>query len=406
MNQAYDAVIVGGGPAGATTALYAERMGLKVLLLDKCSFPRDKICGDAISGKSVIYLNELGLLSELENDLQVKVDSVLFSSPKGYEARINFAPGIYDGVLNGYVCRREVYDKILFNAAKAKVETIENFSVKDVIKPNGMVTGVRGIGPDGKEKEIAAKVVVGADGFNSVVSRKLGMYKHDPDHHLVATRAYYRGVTGLDTAIELHYIDEMIPGYFWIFPLENGLSNVGLGMVHRELKRKGIKLRDAHIRATESPRFKERFANAELVDNIVGWNLPVGSKRRPVHGNGVLLVGDAAGLIDPFTGEGIGNAMCSGKIAAETLFKVCAANDFSEGALKLYDEKLWKRLGGEMNLAYRLQRTARFKSLVDFIVGKAQRNREVADWISGMMSGMITKRQLLNPITYAKLLFK
>ena len=401
----YDAVIVGGGPGGATAALYAERMGLNVLLVDKEVFPRDKICGDAISGKSVVYLNELDLIETLEANDQVKVSSVVFSSPKGYSADIPFAPGVYDGVLNGYVCRREVYDNILFQAARKKVDTRENFKVLDLIKQNDQVIGVRGVDADNNEIEITAPVVIGADGYKSIVARKMALYDHDPDHLLVATRAYYRGVTGMGSAIELHYIDEMVPGYFWIFPLENGLTNVGLGMVHRALKRRKVKLKESHVRATQSEFFRERFKNAELIGDIVGWNLPVGSKRRPVHGDGFLLIGDAAGLIDPFTGEGIGNAMASAKIAAEVVLAAKTAGDFSATALKPYETKLWKRLGGELNLAYKLQKTARLKPLVNLVVKRAQDQPEVAEWISGMMSGSISKRELLYPKTYFKLLF-
>jgi geranylgeranyl reductase family protein len=402
----YDAIIVGGGPGGATTALYAERLGLKVLLLDKKHFPRDKICGDAISGKSIVYLRELGLIDEIEKSPRVVVNHIVFSSPNQKSVKIKLIEDSFNGISSGYVCRRMVYDNILFQAAREKVETIEGFTVEDIIRPNGQLKGVRGRFEDGKEKEFTAKVLVGADGFNSVLLRKLKLYDHDPDHLLVATRAYYTGVTGLSDAIELHYIREVLPGYFWIFPLENGMANVGLGMVHSALKKKGVKLKKAHIEATETPIFLNRFQNAQLIGDIQGWNLPVGSKRRTMHGDGFILVGDAAGLIDPFTGEGIGNAMCSGKIAAQTIAEIRKGNDYSSKALNIYAEKVWKTLGGELSLAYRLQRTARFTPLVNLVVNRASKRGEVADWISAMIAGKINKRELLYPSTYIKLLLK
>ncbi len=405
MNYDYDAIIVGAGPAGSTAALYAERRGLKVLLVDKKHFPRDKICGDAISGKSIIYLDELGLIEALEQAPQVMVDSVVFSSPNNTSVQIKFIPTVYNNISNGYVCRRIIFDNLLFQAAKQKVDTREGLSVENVLVKDGQVYGVRGRMEDGREVEHTAKIVVGADGFSSIVARKLGLYEHDPDHMLVATRAYYKGVTGMTNAIELHYVDAVLPGYFWIFPVENGLANVGLGMVKSALKKKGVKLRQAHIEATRSITFKERFKDAELLGDIHGWNLPVGSKRRKVHGNGFILVGDAAGLIDPFTGEGIGNAMCSGKIAAETIADLCEAGRFDEAALKEYSRRLWKALGSELNLAYRLQRTARFKPLVNLIVKRAAEKKEISDWIAGMIAGTISKRELLSPLTYLKLMF-
>jgi len=127
----YDVIIVGGGPGGATAALYAERKRLKVLLVDKKHFPRDKICGDAISGKSIVYLRELGLIEALENSPQVKVNHIVFSSPNRKSVKIKLIPDSFYGISSGYVCRRMVYDNVLFQAAKQKVETQEGFTVED-----------------------------------------------------------------------------------------------------------------------------------------------------------------------------------------------------------------------------------------------------------------------------------
>jgi len=406
MSYDYDTIIVGGGPAGTTCALYAERMGLKVLLVDKKKFPRDKICGDAISGKSIQYLQELGLDKEVEKVPHVLVYSVVFSSPNEKVINIPFASSEHEAKMYGFICRRYYFDNVLFQAAKKKVEALEGIAVEDLIIENGQVRGVKGKAEDGTEFSATAKVVVGADGFSSIVARKMGCYDHDPDHWLVATRAYYRGVKDLHDWIELHYIEDIIPGYFWIFPADDGLANVGMGMLYSKLKKKRIRLRYAHEAATRSPFFKQRFEDAELIGDIQGWNLPVGSKRRQIHGNGFLLAGDAAGLIDPFTGEGIGNAMCSGKIAAETLAEVCQGNDFSAKKLQLYPRKLWQRLGPELRMEYTLQRVGQIKPIINFVVGKAAKNADVRDWISAMMTGKISKWELVNPLNYIKLLLK
>ena len=323
MDYDFDVAIIGGGPSGATCALYAKRLGLRVILVDKKKFPRDKICGDAISGKSVTYLRELGLIDALEAQPQVRANGVTFSSPNGTVATIPFTPPNADHDSFGYVCRREIFDNVLFQAAKNQVDTLEAFTVEDLIVTNGQVCGITGKNRSTQALKITAKVVAGADGFHSIVARKLGFYEHDPRHWVVATRAYYHGVKNRTDAIEIHFVKDILPGYFWIFPLENGLVNVGIGMLHSELKKRKISLRKAHLAATESDFFRDRFRDARLIGNIVGWNLPVGSKRRKVHGNGFVLLGDAAGLIDPFSGEGIGNGMCSGKIAAEVLAGAC-----------------------------------------------------------------------------------
>lgn len=406
MKYDFDIIIIGGGPSGATCALYAQQLGLRVLLVDKKKFPRDKICGDAISGKSVTYLRELGLVAELESQPQVRANGVTFSSPNGAIATVPFTPPNAERESYGYVCRREIFDNVLFQAAKKHVDTIETFTVEDLFVEEGQVCGVLGSNGTTSSKTISAKAIIGADGYNSVIPRKLGFYEHDPKHWVVATRAYYRGVKDVTDAIEIHFVKDILPGYFWIFPLEDGLVNVGIGMLHSELKRQKISLRKAHIAATESDFFRARFKEAELINGISGWNLPLGSKKRKVHGDGFVLLGDAAGLIDPFSGEGIGNGMCSGKIAAEVLAKVSQGDDFSTDILQEYEKRLWERLGDELHTSYMLQKIGRFHPLLNLVVDRAAKHEEIRDWISTIMAGNATKTALKSPLTYLRLLLK
>ena len=405
MPHDYDAIIVGAGPSGATCAMYAARHGLRVLLVDKAKFPRDKICGDAISGKSVTLLRELGLLDEIEKQPRVRATGVTFSAPNGTIATVPFTPPRAERESYGYVCRRKVFDNVLFQAAKQEVDTIEGFTVTDVLRDGSRICGVVGRNGRANEREITARVVVGADGYKSVVARKTGVYEHDPRHWVVATRAYYRGVTEVSDAIEIHFVKDILPGYFWIFPLDNGLVNVGIGMLHCELKKRGISLKQAHLDATRSGFFRRRFARAEMLTEIAGWNLPVGSKRRRVHGEGFLLLGDAAGLIDPFSGEGIGNGMCSGKIAAEVIAGAARAGRFDAGFLQQYASRLWATLGDELQTSYTLQKIGRVRPLLNLVVSRAAKSRKVREWISEMMAGAASKESLKSPFTYLRLFF-
>lgn len=400
----YDLIVVGGGPAGATAALYASRIGLKTLLVDKQEFPRDKICGDALSGKSVGILRDLGLLDKVRALPGASVHTITFGSPDHTSAEIDVSG---NGSTEGFVIRRKVFDNFLFQEAKSVVDTcLEGFSVRDLLIENGYVRGVRGSQRgEGDVQEYRGRLVLGADGFSSIVARKTGLYDHDPKHSVVALRCYYQNVKGLNDQIELHYLGEVNPGYFWIFPLEDGRANVGIGMLHDIMKRRKVNLKEALGWAINSAPFTGRFSGSEALEEPVGWNLPVGSKHRQILGDGYMLLGDAAGLIDPFTGEGIGNAMYSARVAVETARQACESEDFSGGFLARYDRRLWDAIGPELKLSTRLQQLGRMKSLLNFVIGKAARHREVRETIGGMITNELPREKLASPGFYLKLLF-
>jgi geranylgeranyl reductase family protein len=406
-NNEYDLIIVGAGPAGATTAIYAKLHGLKTLLLDKQKFPRDKICGDALSGKSVGILRDLELLDEVQNLPGAYIQSVTFSSPDHETFNIDLKKTSLKNVPKGFVIRREIFDEFLFNKAKHAADTtLENFTVTDILKENSTVVGIKGKNnSDNTLREYRGKIVIGADGYNSIVARTLGLYDHDPKHWVVALRCYYKDVKGLTDQIELHYVDEVVPGYFWIFPLEKNYANVGIGMLHHYIKQNNVDLKAALQNAIDSPFFKERFADAKPMEKPTGWNLPVGSKRRKNYGEGFMILGDAAGLIDPFTGEGIGNAMYSARIAVEIAKDAIANNDVSEKILSKYFDRLWSEIGNELKVSHKLQKIGKYRFLLNFVIRKAARNRNVSDIIAGMLANEIPRKQLANPLFYLKLLF-
>lgn len=402
----FDVIIVGGGPAGATAALYCRQVGLKAVLVDKATFPRDKICGDALSGKTVRILRELDLLDTVQELEGALIRRITFGGPSNRQFDLDLRNSLHDEhITQGFVIPREIFDNFLFQEAKKVTEVRENFTVRDILLDNGNVVGISGSNRDGDYEEINAPLVFGADGYNSVVARKLGLYDMDMEHTSVAIRCYYEGVKDLTDQIELHYVKEVNPGYFWIFPAGGNKANIGLGLSKDDVKKHKKNLVELLGQVTKSPFFKERFADAVPLEKPVGWNLPLGSIRRTNHGDGFMLLGDAAGLVDPFTGEGIGNALVSGKIAVETAAKAKEQHSYGSSVLSEYDTRLWDEIGPELNVSYKLQKLARSRFLLNFVINRATRNVKVRNIIAGMLANEIPRKDLANPLFYLKILF-
>jgi len=406
----FDVIVCGGGPGGSSTAAFLSDSGKKVLFLEKARFPRDKTCGDAISGKSMGIIKKLGLYDKVSKTPNAIINAIGFSSPNGAYVRIE-VPSKEDGVKEaGFVCRREISDNIYFQNAKSKpnVTTLENTEVTDLIfgEDGKSVIGVIAKSADGRQQEYYAKVVVGGDGANSVVARKVGLAENDPKHWCLAVRAYYAGVKDVNDTIELHFNKRVLPGYFWVFPSDGGKANVGLGMLVSDVRRNKINLSllMEDIIAND-PLFKERFKDAKRITPIKGWNLPLGSERKKIYGSGYVLVGDAASLIDPFTGEGVGNALMSGYIASQVINEAFAANDFSEHFFKQYYDRLWGEIGREMEISYNMQRYGKYTFLLNLVIGKAARSPEIREMISGSFVNEDTRKGYASPMFYLKMLF-
>ncbi len=405
MKQKYDIVIIGAGPAGTSAAMLAHKQGLDVLLVEKDEFPRDKICGDAISGKAIKVLKKLDLFDEFLTQDMTVIDSITFGSSSFAKVNIRLNPNAGD-FSKGYVIRRKVLDNFLYEKAKeAGVEIVENHSFKDVVQDEtGAVYGATIVDADGNSSVVNCKVLIGADGYSSAVATALGKKVREDKHCIVALRQYYKNVNMPKNAIEIHFLKEVQPGYFWVFPLADGGANVGIGMLHSDTKTKEIDLKIALENAVKSDGFKQYFEGAEPEEKVRAWNLSLGSVKRDISGDGYMLIGDAAGVIDPFSGEGIGNSMYSADCAVEVLTKTLKGDDFSKRELFKYEKLLYKKLWSELRMSYILQRMLVFRPLVDIIVRKASKNPNTEKFISDMIAGEKSKLHLLNPFFYLKII--
>jgi geranylgeranyl reductase family protein len=413
MSETYnvDVCIIGAGPGGCSAALALSKAGAKALLVEKGTFPRDKVCGDALSGKVMRALDRLApdVGEALRKDArQLPSYGVIFFAPGGKSFRAPFGKRRPDdgAPAPGSIMARLDFDALLFDKVRRStgIEALQGVALTRFEKTAAGFTLTNNDG----STTINARLVIAADGANSQFARRVAQLPMDPRHHCAGVRAYYNGVTGLDANgfVELHFLKDVLPGYFWIFPLTGGRANVGLGIRsdHVANRKLDLKALMRHLVA-EHPRLRGRFTNATMEGTIQGMGLPLGSWQPPLSGDGYLLVGDAGHLIDPFTGEGIGHAMISGGHAGEIAAQALAQGRTDAEFLKAYDDRVWKRLGQELRISAWLQERAHKPWLFDFVVKRANKNPALAEMISCMFDDLDLREQLKKPAFYAKLLF-
>lgn len=369
----YDVVIVGGGPAGAACALGLGGSGLKVAVLEKSRFPRDKVCGDAIPNTVP------KVLRSISDDLADAFGR--FGAKNRITGFRLIAPNLSSCTFSysrpGYTSARMDFDHFLFEEAcrRTDADFVEAAVVKEIERVDG---GVRLETADGSV--YAAEMVVGCDGAHSVVARAFTDNGVDKDHYCGAVRAYYRGVAETPNDLfEIFLPRGFLPGYFWVFPLPDGLVNVGFGMLSSAISERHISLRQSIDDIIEAvPELADRFRRAERIGKVVGFGLPMGSRKVAVSGERFLLAGDAASLIDPMTGEGIGNAVLSGKLAADQVRRSFAAGDFSAAAVAAYDDALYGRLWKELRIKALVQRALQNRTwMVNLAIARAARHQSV-----------------------------
>ncbi len=407
-----DIAIIGAGPAGMSTALFLSKEGVSHLLFDKACFPRDKVCGDGLSGKTIGLFNELNpnLVQQMSADPGHFLPSwgVSFIAPNGKGIELPFKKDM-SGLKHapGFTSRRIDFDDFLLKQINSQFTNLQLET--EVVQIKRVQEGFElELIQRGKRLTCLTKVVVGAGGTASLVARKLAGQKIQPQHLFAGLRVYYKNISEMhpQNFIELHFIPEAIPGYLWIFPLPNNQANVGIGILSKDIKDKNIHLKTLLQKALQTnPVLARRFKDAEAVSSASGWRLPLGSIKRPLSGERYLLTGDAAALIDPFTGEGIGNAILSGKFAAKILAEAVRKNDFSAAALKEYDRLLYADLWSELQISYNIQRLVRFPALFNFVINRVHNNSRLQETFSSMFNDVDMRAKLRSPLFYFRLLF-
>jgi len=405
-------VIVGCGPAGISASIFLSKAKVPHVILEKETYPRDKICGDGCSGKTVFVLKKANpeWVREIFSDETRFLPSygVKFVAPNDKYIDIPFT--LDKSSLPhppGFTSKRWDFDQYIFSKIdKTYATVLQNCKVSKIVSAQKTVYFTDG--NDGSECALQYALVIGADGDKGIARKHFLQDNEVSKTAFVGLRAYYTGVTDMheENFIELHFLKNTLPGYFWVFPLPNGAANVGIGMDSALVRDKKINLRDIMLKAiAEHPNIKKRFANAQLDGKIHGWGLPMGVQKTKVSGDSFMLVGDAASLIDPFTGEGIGNALFSGMLAGEAATKALSEhNSSAEFLQREYGDVLFRKIGDELQLSYTMQKLVKYPWLFNMVVNKAYKSPELRNTLTSMFADMNVKALLRKPSFYWKIL--
>ncbi len=400
-------VVVGGGPAGASTAWQLASEGAEVLVLERAHFPRDKACAEYLSPGATGLLEQMGALDPVEAAAPAHLAGMIIRAPGGLQIRGDFAHCDADGPPpRGLAIRRSRFDPILLDRARAVgAEVVEGARVTALQEgQQGVVSGVDAT-VDGVKRHFTADLVVGADGLRSVVARRLGLQRSGGLPRRIAVVTHFRGVTGIGEHGEMHVERD---GYCGLADVGMGESNLALVVPAsrgRELAGDAAGFLDRWVAAR--PQLAPRYRDAERAGPTLATG-PFASSARRAWAPGAVLVGDAASYFDPFTGEGIHAALRGSELLApfalDALDALTSTNGTpvqrqrrSSAALRGYGRARWKEFAGQWAVERAIAAVVAYPTLMDRAAASLSQRRDLADRLVGVTGGLLPARSVLRP---------
>lgn len=392
MVAATDVLIIGAGPAGATTALFLAQQGIPHTIIDRAQFPRDKADGNVFGLKVLETLAQLdpNWIKELVLDSghATLCNSAKIFTPKGGSFRIPFSSKNEALKRNAaFTMKRTHFDAFLVSKLDPGLSNQRfGLSVTDIsATPDGLNVTCQNEAGDQTET-FQPKLIVGADGANSVVARFLGRAPQNEPDYVDSVQAYFNGVNGLEDQqhFEGYFAEQVLPGFFYFSPLADGDASVGI--LTRQKPSAGMDLKAVFTDIIQSdPELKQRFAAATESVAVRQWGIPCGAwGKQQVSGDRAILVGDAACLCNPFTMFGSGNAMASGRLAAAAIAQAVSANRFDAASLSSYDDAIQQLTQREFQVAHLMKRVGAQRWIFNQLGGQG--------WVKNAVKGIFQER--------------
>jgi menaquinone-9 beta-reductase len=381
-----DVAVVGGGPSGAAAAHHLAARGHSVLVCEKKSFPREKTCGDGLTPRAIKALESMGLVEELRSWERVKGLRV---HAAGRTLDLQF-PDLLDWCDYGLVKPRKDLDQIVLdNAEQAGAKVLYQTEVAKPVYEGRRLTGFIAK-RDGEQEEVRARYVVCAEGAATKFSRSLGRLRNENYPMGLAIRQYFRSPMEhsgwFDAYLDIRTGPDAVPGYGWVFPVGDGTVNAGVGLLSTYGNWRSVNLHDLQRG------FIEQLPRAWHVDARTVCSRPragrlfMGASVWPPHGPGFLMVGDAAGMVNPCNGEGIAYGYETGAIAARHID--AAFRNGASPSLDAYTKELIRTYGPYYRLGRRFVKLIGYPNIMDRFVSLGMRSRRVMSFALTLLANL------------------